>query len=83
MPAETGIRLANGEHVVQFYDREDDLVGVVGGYLAAAVLDGDVVIVIAASTHREAFRSAIAAAGVDFEAAQAQGDLTMLDAAET
>jgi anti-sigma regulatory factor (Ser/Thr protein kinase) len=83
MPAETGIRLANGEHVVQFYDRDDDLVGVVGGYLAAAVLDGDLVFVIATSAHRDAFRAALVAAGVDVDAAQLDGALTMLDAAET
>ena len=72
MPAETGIRLANGEHVVQFYDRDDDLVDVVGGYLAAAVLDGDVVIVIASPTHRDAFGLALVAAGVDVDAVQSQ-----------
>ena len=83
MPADTGIRLANGEHVVQFYDRDDDLVGVVGGYLAASVLDGDLVIAIAAPAHRDAFRAALVATGVDVDAAQADGGLTMLDAAET
>ena len=83
MRAETDVRLANGEHVVQFYDRDDDLVAVVGGYLAAAVLDGDVVIVIAAPTHRDAFRAALVAAGVDVDAAQVSGGLTMLDATET
>ncbi|HWM19830.1 MAG TPA: MEDS domain-containing protein [Ilumatobacteraceae bacterium] len=83
MPAETGIRLANGDHVVQFYDRDDDLVGVVGGYLAAAVLDGDLVFVIANQAHRDAFRAALVAAGVDVDAAQVDGALTMLDAAET
>jgi anti-sigma regulatory factor (Ser/Thr protein kinase) len=83
MSVVTTIRLANGDHVVQFYDREDDLVEVVGGYLAASVLDGDVVIVIAVPAHRDAFEAALVAAGVNVEAALVSGRLTMFDAAET
>lgn len=74
--------LADGDHVVQFYDRDEDLLGVVGGYLAASLLEGDAVIVMAAPSHCDMFRGALVAAGVDVEAAEGVGALLFVDAAE-
>ena len=83
MPVDTEIRLADGDHVVQFYGHDADLVDVVASYLSAAVLDGDAVIVIATPEHRAAFEAAMAAAGVDAELAAAGGRRIVLDAADT
>ncbi len=72
-----------GDHVVQFYEREPDLVVAVGGYLSAAVCAGEVAIVIATPAHRAAFEAELVAAGVDAAAARGAGRYLELDAAET
>ena len=77
------MRLAPGDHVVQFYDTVDGLASIVAGYLSAAIADGDAVIVIASPGHRELFRSGLVAAGVDIDTAKADGRLVTLDAATT
>ena len=83
MPVDPDIRLADGDHVVQFYECDDDLVRLVVGYLAAAVRDGDAVVVVARPDHRAAFLAGLDAAGVDTAEAEADGRLTILDAHET
>lgn len=75
-------RLADGDHVVQVYDRDEDLLGLVGGYLAASVLGGDAVIVMASPSHCDVFRGALLSAGVDVEAAEDAGALVVVDATE-
>ena len=72
-----------GDHVVQFDQREPDLVVAVGGYLSAAVCAGEVAIVIATPAHRAAFEAELVAAGVDAAAARGAGRYLELDAAET
>jgi MEDS: MEthanogen/methylotroph, DcmR Sensory domain/Histidine kinase-like ATPase domain len=68
-----------GDHVVQFYESEADLVARAGEYLADGVRDGAVVIVIADQGHRRAFAAHLRAAGVDL----GEGTLVELDAAAT
>jgi anti-sigma regulatory factor (Ser/Thr protein kinase) len=70
-------------HVVCFYDAVDELVGVVAGYLSAAVLDGDTVVIIATPDHRAAFSESLEACGVDVASAETEGRLLILDAAAT
>ena len=67
-------------HVVQFYDRDHELVAGVGPYLAETIRSGGVAVVIATEGHRQAFAAWLAAAGVDPEAAGAT--LVMRDARE-
>lgn len=81
MPIDSQIRLAEGDHVVQFYEHDDELLGVVGGYLGAAVRDGDAVIVIASASHRAGFEATMADAAADVVAARHEQRLVMLDAA--
>lgn len=83
MSVETHLRLADGDHVVQFYDADDELVGMVAGYLDAALLDGDAVVVIASPAHRQAFETALTTSELDTKAAVDEGRLVVLDAAET
>jgi anti-sigma regulatory factor (Ser/Thr protein kinase) len=72
-----------GEHVVQFYERDDELIETVGAYLVEAIAGGEVAIVVADEAHRAAFEAALTAAAIDVEEARASGNLIALDAAET
>lgn len=83
MHVDTEVRLADGDHVVHFYEGDDDLVRVVAGYLSAAVADGDAVVVIATPEHRIEFDAALAVAGINATAAGRTGRLVVLDAAGT
>lgn len=60
MRGETDICLDDGDHVVQFYDGDVELVAVVGPYLEAAITAGDAVVVIATPEHRAALEPFLA-----------------------
>ena len=75
--------IGEGEHIVQFYDGEEDLARAVGHYLSRGVSAGEVAIAIATEAHRRAFQAEMAAAGVDLERAEREGLLVWLDAADT
>jgi len=75
--------LGDGEHVVQFYDRDADLVRAVGDYLTRAVSEGEAAIVIATEEHRRAFEADMVAGGIDVARAVVDGSLVWLDAAQT
>jgi anti-sigma regulatory factor (Ser/Thr protein kinase) len=77
------VQLEPGDHIVQFYEREHDLVATVGSHLAQALLSGDAAIVVATTAHRDAFASHIAGAGADVVGARASGTLVELDAEDT
>jgi anti-sigma regulatory factor (Ser/Thr protein kinase) len=74
---------AHADHRVHFFDSDDGLVDAVSGYLSAAVLDGDSVIIIATPGHRARFEEALSGAGIDLAAVVDGGRLELLDAAET
>jgi anti-sigma regulatory factor (Ser/Thr protein kinase) len=81
---ETGdIAVESGDHVVQFYERDSELVAKVGPYLTAAARGGEVAIVIATEAHRLAFEVELEAEGIDLVEAGAEGRFLALDAAET
>lgn len=71
------------DHVVQFYDREGDLIRAVGAYLAEAVRARETVIVIATEPHCLAFQAELIDACVDVGRAATHGTLLWLDAEET
>lgn len=75
--------VGDGEHVVQFYDREADLVRVVGAYLVTAVAEDAVAIVIADESHRVAFEAELVGAGIDVIRATEEGRVVWLDASRT
>jgi anti-sigma regulatory factor (Ser/Thr protein kinase) len=75
--------VGSGDHVVQFYETDADLVARAGRYLSDAAHDGAVAIVIATDAHHRAFESHLRDAGVDVDAAHAEGTLVSLDAAAT
>ena len=71
---------ASHGHVVQFYDRDEELAAGVGPYLAEAIRAGGTAIVIATGAHREAFGAQLADAGLNSPPESAS--LIMLDARE-
>jgi anti-sigma regulatory factor (Ser/Thr protein kinase) len=84
MAAETqDIVVGNGDHVVQFYEHDSELVGAVTPYLLAATEAEEVAIVIATETHLRAFEAELEADGVDLARARADGKFFALDAATT
>ena len=83
----TGTEVLNagrGEHVVLFYQDEQELAVRVNEYLLPAVTDGGgAAIVVATPDHRRFFEEHLAEAGADVAAARARGSYLELDANET
>src|SRR4051794_24707528 len=55
MSVQTPVQLGDGEHVVQFYESEGELVTVVGGYLADAIDAGSIAVAVTTPAHSTAF----------------------------
>jgi DcmR-like sensory protein len=72
-----------GEHVVQFYEDDAELIAAVGPYLVDAARADEVAVVIATEPHRRALERELDAARIDLVRAQQMRRLTFLDAAET
>jgi hypothetical protein len=73
---------AGHEHLVEFYDSEEFLVGTVSGFVGPALNDGDAAVVVATADHRRAFEAALGRSGVDVAAAVGRGRYLSFDAAE-
>ena len=65
-------------HIVQFYEKESFLSGVVADFIGDGLTDGQPAVVIATAAHRRAFMQELAARGV-----AAEGRVVLLDAEET
>jgi anti-sigma regulatory factor (Ser/Thr protein kinase) len=70
-----------GDHVVQIYGCESELLSDVGSYLAGALARGDIAMVVADQAHRNGFADELASLGVDVEGARRDELLVELDAA--
>jgi len=68
------------DHIVQLYQDEQFLNRAVCRFAAAALANGEGVILVPTQAHWEAFRPRLEAEGVDVEAAQQRGQLTIVDA---
>ena len=68
-------------HVVQFYAQDQELAAGAGQYLADALAEGCVVVVVATPAHRQAFESYLAGADADVAGARADGRYRPIDAA--
>jgi diguanylate cyclase (GGDEF)-like protein len=64
---------------VEFYETERFLLDTINEFVGEALVRGEAAIVIATTTHRRAFESSLAAAGVDVATARATGRLVALD----
>lgn len=71
------------DHVVNFYDTDDDLVDDVGQALADGLSAGEAVVVIATAAHRDSLAAKLIEHGIDLVAARDAGRYRALDAAET
>jgi anti-sigma regulatory factor (Ser/Thr protein kinase) len=83
LPTLASAQIRPDAHLVQFYDRDEELAGRVAGYLRVALEAGDLAVVVATPTHRAMFAARIAEAGVDLDLARSRGALVELDAAAT
>jgi hypothetical protein len=70
------------DHIVQLYQDEQFLNRAVCRFAASALMHGEGVILVPTPAHWEAFRPRLEAEGVNIEEAQAQGQLTIVDADE-
>lgn len=71
------------DHVVGFYDTDADLVATIGEHLVSGSRRDGALLVVASRAHRAGIGDALAAAGIDVDAALAGGRYVALDAAET
>jgi MEDS: MEthanogen/methylotroph, DcmR Sensory domain len=71
------------DHVVQLYQDQDFLNRAVCRFAGAALANGEGVILVPTVRHWNAFRPRLIAEGIDVEAAQKRGQLTIVDADET
>lgn len=81
MAINTCVHVEPGEHAVEFFGSDLDLVATVGGYLGDGLRLGDVVVAVATPAHCQAVADVISAAGVDVAQARASGRLVEVDAA--
>ena len=68
------------DHIVQLYQDQDFLNRTVCRFAGAAIANGEGVILVPTLTHWNVFRSRLEAEGVNVEAAQERGQLTVVDA---
>lgn len=81
MTVETSVQpVTGGEHAVQFYEHDLELVHAVGCYFADAINAGAVVIVIATDAHRRGFDAELEARGISGAGARRNGTIVWLDA---
>jgi diguanylate cyclase (GGDEF)-like protein/PAS domain S-box-containing protein len=81
MPNEV-IRPGQGAHLVEFYETDEFLVESVRDFLVAGLAEGETIAVVASRNHREQFREALIAAGVDVPAVALRGQYLALDASD-
>ena len=74
---------SRGEHVVQFYADDAELIAAVGSYLVEAARADEVAVIVATQAHRRSFELELGAAGIDLVRARATGRLVSMDAVET
>jgi MEDS: MEthanogen/methylotroph, DcmR Sensory domain len=77
------LSVSHGDHVVLFYQDDDELAARASEFVLDAGHSGGAAIVIATPAHRCLIADRLARAGFDIAAAQARGSCLALDAAET
>jgi hypothetical protein len=70
------------DHIVQLYQDQEFLNRAVCRFAAGAIANGEGLILVPTAAHWEAFRPRLEAEGVDVNAAQNRGQLTIVDADE-
>lgn len=80
MPATGDVADLGVQHAVTFFDKDDDLLEVLGPFLLSAHAEDTVAIAVATAAHATALQAMLAAAGVDVALARATGGLIIADA---
>jgi hypothetical protein len=80
--AAEGCAACGHDHLVEFYETEESLIATVVEYVVPALAGYEAAIVVATAEHRAAMADGIRAAGVDIDAATADGRYQARDAAE-
>jgi anti-sigma regulatory factor (Ser/Thr protein kinase) len=83
MASTADLRLKSGEHVVYFYEDDQNLATATASYLAAALSDGGAAIAIATPDHAAAVAAELRRHGVDVDSQERAGALVFLDARAT
>jgi anti-sigma regulatory factor (Ser/Thr protein kinase) len=76
-------RVAPKEHVVLFYESDEELARIAGAYLGEAVVTGSVAVVVASELHLAMLEREVTSAGFDLHQLRSSGSWITLDAAET
>ena len=76
-------KLADGDHLVHFYESKHTLIESVSEYIVPSITRGEGVIIIATPENRETFLFVLEKRAIDVTMAMATGQLQILDAAET
>jgi anti-sigma regulatory factor (Ser/Thr protein kinase) len=82
-PSQPSTAVDQGDHVVQFYEHDAELVAGIGSYLIDPADQAAAYVVIATEAHRDAVVRHLGAHGIDVAAARKDGSLVLLDAAST
>jgi anti-sigma regulatory factor (Ser/Thr protein kinase) len=77
------LALGGHEHLVHFFQTEDDLARTVVSYLHEGLSQGAAAVVIATEPHRLAFEAKLRQSGFDLDAGERSGTYRSFDAAET
>ncbi len=80
MSIETVTGVVPRDHVVQLYERADQLIPSVAEFLVDGLGAGDAAIVLATGAHMNAFDAALSDAGIDVAATRSVGSLLSIDA---
>ncbi|MCW2598810.1 MAG: putative two-component sensor histidine kinase protein [Frankiales bacterium] len=76
------IAVEAGQHVVHFYERDENLALAVSSFLGAGLVAGESVLVVATPAHSDAFDAVLVAAGIDVPTARAAGKYRSVDASK-
>ncbi|MGH9044270.1 MAG: MEDS domain-containing protein [Acidimicrobiales bacterium] len=68
------------DHLVHFYDREEELVASVSRFLAEGLAQGDPAVMVGVPEHTKRVVDALGSMGIDTTSASQTGELTLLDA---
>lgn len=71
------------DHVVYFYERDDELLAPVVSYVTESLDHAAAVVVIATETHLRGIRTLLARSGIDLTVAEGEGRFMALDADQT
>lgn len=75
--------MPESEHFVQFYETDEFLLDAMSGYVGMGLCTNDACIVVATKAHLEGLEERLRAKGLDVAAARAEGQIVLLDAADT